>query len=207
MRQLQNGDSFHAYLNSVNKKEDSRIKRSKRDLANALEELLEEKNIEDISIQEIANRAMVSKATLYNNFLDKNELLLYVFSRHLGGMIERAEPILESQKNPQEILRECFDIVVDFFLENPEHIKKMIANDKTKAIYWNINSYFEDILLFLFRKYSSILNNDLPPEVAASFYAGGISNILYSSFLKDAKIDRGQAVGYLTKLFAGVIPE
>ena len=56
---------------SNNAKEDSRTIRSKRDLANALEELLQEKNYDDIGIKEITDKAMVSKNTFYNNFNEK----------------------------------------------------------------------------------------------------------------------------------------
>ena len=44
-------------------KEDGRIIRSKRDLANALIELLQEKNYDDIGIKEITDKARVSKNT------------------------------------------------------------------------------------------------------------------------------------------------
>ena len=55
-------------------KEDGRIIRSKRDLANALIELLQEKNYDDIGIKEITDKARVSKNTFYNNFKDNPSL-------------------------------------------------------------------------------------------------------------------------------------
>ena len=61
---------------SNNQKEDARTIRSKRDLANALEELMQEINYDDIGIKDIADRALVSKNTFYNNFNDKNEVLI-----------------------------------------------------------------------------------------------------------------------------------
>lgn len=45
-------------------KEDARIVRTKRDLANALEELLKEKSIDDISIKDITDKALISKKYL-----------------------------------------------------------------------------------------------------------------------------------------------
>ena len=42
-------------------KEDVRTIRTKRDLANALEELLQEKNFDEIAIKDITDAALISK--------------------------------------------------------------------------------------------------------------------------------------------------
>ena len=67
-------------INSVENhvKEDARIIRTKRDLANALEELLQERNFDELSVKDITDKAMISKNTFYNNFQDKNELLNFL---------------------------------------------------------------------------------------------------------------------------------
>ena len=46
-------------------KEDARIVRTKRDLANALEDLLKERSMSEISIKDITDRALISKNTFY----------------------------------------------------------------------------------------------------------------------------------------------
>ena len=51
------------------KKIDARILRSKRDLADSLESLLEKKNYDDITIKEICEGALVSKLTFYNSYI------------------------------------------------------------------------------------------------------------------------------------------
>ena len=73
-------------------KEDGRIIRSKRDLANALAELLQEKNYDEIGIKDITDKARVSKNTFYNNFNDKNELLQFLFQRYEDSLFEEISP-------------------------------------------------------------------------------------------------------------------
>ena len=67
--------------NTIINKEDARIVRTKRDLANALEDLLKERSMSEISIKDITDRALISKNTFYNNFNDKNELLVFLLER------------------------------------------------------------------------------------------------------------------------------
>ena len=54
---------------------DRRVKRTRQLLQQALQELLQEKSFASISVQDIAERATVNRATLYAHFEDKYELL------------------------------------------------------------------------------------------------------------------------------------
>ena len=54
---------------------DPRIRRTQQLLLQALGELLHEKNFGDISVQDIAERATVNRATFYDHFTDKFALL------------------------------------------------------------------------------------------------------------------------------------
>ncbi len=58
------------------KAEDRRIQRTRALLLSALLDLIVEKGYEDISVQDIVDRANVGRSTFYKHFLDKRELLL-----------------------------------------------------------------------------------------------------------------------------------
>lgn len=58
---------------------DPRVVRTRRDLARSLHKLLSEKSFTRISIQEIAQRALINRATFYAHFEDKYHLLQYMF--------------------------------------------------------------------------------------------------------------------------------
>ena len=87
------------------KKEDARVTRSKRDLALALQDLLRTKNFDDITIKEISQTAMVSKLTFYNNFLDKSDLLMFLFHKYSEEVYETLKKILESNYSLKESMR------------------------------------------------------------------------------------------------------
>jgi len=63
---------------------DRRVMRTRQSLRNALIELMLEKPYEKITIQEIIDRANVGRATFYNHYQDKDDLLL-------RGVVELAQ--------------------------------------------------------------------------------------------------------------------
>ena len=71
--------------------EDRRTRRTRQLLRSAFLGLLKEKRYEDISVQEIIDRADVARSTFYAHFIDKEDLLvgpLGVFSREVRGQVQ-----------------------------------------------------------------------------------------------------------------------
>jgi AcrR family transcriptional regulator len=68
-------------------KEDPRVKRTRKVLIQALEELLAEKRFHAISVQDIAERAEVNRVTFYGHFSDKYAILEYWLRRQFQQQI------------------------------------------------------------------------------------------------------------------------
>jgi AcrR family transcriptional regulator len=64
-------------------KVDRRIAKSQEAIKNAVIELMSEKNFDDITIQEISDRANVSRGTIYLHYLDKYDLLDKLITEHI----------------------------------------------------------------------------------------------------------------------------
>jgi AcrR family transcriptional regulator len=67
--------------------EDARAVRTRAEIASALIGLMHEKGFDDISVQEICEKAAVGRSTFYAHFQDKDELFIrhiVVFGRALG---------------------------------------------------------------------------------------------------------------------------
>ena len=60
-------------------KEDLRVVRTKKLLTDSLKNLLQEKSFDKITVNDICERAMVHRATFYNHFNDKTDLVNYIF--------------------------------------------------------------------------------------------------------------------------------
>lgn len=82
--------------------DDLRAVRTRDELASALIALMHEKGFDDITVQEICERAQVGRSTFYAHFQDKDELFIrhtVVFGRALGGQLAWDAP-LESYRLP-----------------------------------------------------------------------------------------------------------
>jgi AcrR family transcriptional regulator len=58
------------------RKPDERIRRTHERLGSALVELIQEKPIDDVTVQDVLDRASVGRSTFYLHFRDKDDLLL-----------------------------------------------------------------------------------------------------------------------------------
>ncbi len=68
---------------------DPRILRSRRMLMEALDRLLNKKEFDDISVQEIADEATLNRATFYLHYPDKNALLQAMTAARFSDLIAR----------------------------------------------------------------------------------------------------------------------
>jgi len=72
----------------MNKKTDLRILRTKQSIRKAFYELIQEKGYEAITIQDIADRAMINRNTFYLHYVNKPDLLNTCMDELLGEVKE-----------------------------------------------------------------------------------------------------------------------
>jgi AcrR family transcriptional regulator len=68
------------------RKPDERILRTRERLGSALVALIQEKPFDDVTVQDVLDRASVGRSTFYVHFRDKNDLLLSQLERFLEMM-------------------------------------------------------------------------------------------------------------------------
>ena len=73
-------------LDELGKKEDQRVRRTRDRLGDALVELLVKKPFDDITVQDVLDRAGVSRSTFYTHYRDKNDLFLSDADEFFEGM-------------------------------------------------------------------------------------------------------------------------
>lgn len=185
------------------KKIDARILRSKRDLADSLETLLEKKNYDDITIKEICEGALVSKLTFYNNFYDKNELLKFMFARRIKEISIKINALFPTKKTSNEVYKDVIKIIIHYFYENKEKFKKMVENDRSYVMFWNINTFVYELSPLIAPIYNNLVTIDAPKELILSYYVGAFSNIIYTLNKKDININESDMVNYVYRLTLG----
>ncbi|WP_040949786.1 TetR/AcrR family transcriptional regulator [Gorillibacterium massiliense] len=72
-------------------KVDRRIKKTQDALKNAVLELMAEKSFDDITIQDLSDRANVSRGTIYLHYMDKYDLLDKLIETHINELDDRCK--------------------------------------------------------------------------------------------------------------------
>jgi AcrR family transcriptional regulator len=72
-------------------KEDRRIKKTQDALKNAVLELMVEKSFDNITIQDLSDRANVSRGTIYLHYMDKYDLLDKLIETHINELGDRCK--------------------------------------------------------------------------------------------------------------------
>lgn len=107
----------------MEKREDVRIVKSKRDLCNALSELMRTTPFRKITVGDICDKAMINKMTFYKHYADKYELLNDVLLNTKKSIVERMN---EADRTPQaedaelDMVFRLLDAVIDECLKQKE---------------------------------------------------------------------------------------
>jgi len=124
------------------RKPDQRVRRTHERLGSALVALIQEKSIDDVTVQEVLDRASVGRSTFYLHFRDTDDLLLSQLEKFLETMStaltidkersHRVVPVAElfahigSQKKLYRALADCgrlndfFDLAQGYFARGIE---------------------------------------------------------------------------------------
>ncbi|HEY4386728.1 MAG TPA: TetR/AcrR family transcriptional regulator [Ktedonobacteraceae bacterium] len=97
------------------RKLDPRVKRTRQLLQQTFNELMQEKNFSAISIQDIAERATVNRATSYTHFEDKYQLLDYMLQEQFQQMVENKLP--QVPRWEESTLHILIKAVLEYFRE------------------------------------------------------------------------------------------
>jgi AcrR family transcriptional regulator len=91
---------------------DRRIQRTRRVLQQALDKLLEKRDLSDLSVQDIANEAAVNRATFYDHYPDKFALLKCMVGCRFQELL--AERKVNFEHNCRSELRDLVRAVCDY---------------------------------------------------------------------------------------------
>lgn len=157
---------------------DARIIRTRRDLSNALIQLLETTDYNEIKVIDICKKAMISKVTFYNNFKNKSELLNHIlleFEEKIKNDIEKVAPAFQNQK---DMILGIVRIAYKNVLKNKVIFGKILSNHQTSSVIIELRNFICQEII----KHGDLLISDdkssVPKEYFAAFYSGAITSIL-----------------------------
>ncbi len=155
------------------KRRDRRIERTHQLLSNALMELIVERGYDSITIQDITDRANVSRTTFYLHFKDKDELLFNSMQAIYDGLISNHGGLMKG-----EISEDDFDTLPcdasDFIhvAEYADFYRAMLSQQGSAVFILRVMSYLADMIKPTLIEKGGETELKMPPGLIAAFLAG-----------------------------------
>src|SRR6266853_6102460 len=89
-----------------------RLRRTKLLLREALIALIEERGFEALTIGELTERAMVSRAAFYRNYQDKYDLVEQIFEEAMSALLSAVEDL--GREHPVSIWVKFFEHIAEY---------------------------------------------------------------------------------------------
>ena len=167
-------------------KEDLRVRRTKKSLFEAFVALIYEKPIEDITINELCDRAGIRRATFYKHYSDKYDFLtaytVYLRENFDQLMRKSGKPTLTVDYYVSYAKR-----IVGFINEHDVAVKNIMNSNICHAVLFTIvEQNYKDTRERLNASVASGMKLTAPVDVVASICAGGVATTIYH-WLQDGK--------------------
>jgi AcrR family transcriptional regulator len=157
-----------------NTKDDRRSNRTKRSLSEALVELIHEKRFDDITVQEVIDRADVGRSTFYSHFRDKEDL----FQKDWEQFLDMFAAHIDWEKAG----RESFVPVVFLFAHLKEYqpfYQGLVRSRKTDAVFKSGVSYLsQKIETALTLRFKGQAAPSLPIPILSNYLAAELFALL-----------------------------
>ena len=158
-------------------KQDRRTRRTRQLLRGAFVALLKEKRYEDVSVQDIIERADVARSTFYVHYVDKEDLLVGrwgVFASNLGV---HADGLKHEESDGHSILS-----TLGWFshIEAQGDLLKIIAKDPAMDLAMKTlhGILLEDMQMRIQNHLPENENAPIPPSLAVEYLAGSLMTLL-----------------------------
>ena len=160
----------------MEKKTDLRIIKTQMALSNALLEILNEKRFDELTVNELCERAMVRRATFYKHFADKYEFFGFFVHQIQEEFVESCR---QEQKNSGSDYQVYLTKQTILFFKNHEKLVNSVVKSSAFPTLLDIlaQEIYQNILLNEKEKAASGIKPSVAPEILATFYSGGIIQI------------------------------
>lgn len=112
------------------KKIDPRIKRTNNYLITALVELLKEKDLNKISVQNITDKANLTRATFYLHYRDKQDFFNKLVDEVIADLIDYVKQIdtMQQELVSDENIKDAFTRLFEYIYKNNEFFTIMLSD-------------------------------------------------------------------------------
>ncbi|NMM97864.1 TetR/AcrR family transcriptional regulator [Bifidobacterium olomucense] len=167
----------------------------------AMTALLGEKPFTDISVNELCERAGYPRATFYNYFEDRDDLLTYCWT----ALSKQADLADLTSTEPEHRVDTTLDAMADLLESNAESLHAILGNNPPEGpMFANLRSFIERQAHEIIRTCIDRDRFTLPADLIADHYANTVLLVLDWAYLRGHTLTREQLHDYTHILLRGV---
>lgn len=182
----------------MEKKEDLRVVKTKKNLYDGLLTMMRDKTFEEIKVSDICSISLTNRSTFYDHFNDKYELLESLIKDLEKELVKK----LEENKNietAKDYYMKMIELLFDHLSENISIYTSIIKNNTNSVA----NDMLRNTLLEDVKKHIENNNNYhgyIPTEIITVFYVSAVINVCTTYIRNPKKYKPKEILSYIDKL-------
>lgn len=186
-------------------KHDLRVIRTYKLLTEAFLQLMSKKHFEDITVNELCERAMIRRTTFYKHFADKYEFFGF-FVRRLQSDFDTINPASKDYSDPYAFYISITRDVLNFFKCHEQFVSMVLGSNLLPTL---LNILSEQIISDITGKIKIAIKKgtSVPasPEIVASFFTGAIIHTIGYWLMQKKKISEEELIKEVEKILYKLI--
>ena len=163
--------------------------------------LLQDKSFEEITVGQLCEAAQYPRATFYNYFDDKYDLLGYCWLM----LAERVGFDEYHHAEENEMLYLYFDRIYDFTKQNEDVIRKILShNSEVGYLFSSFGNFLHTQMRSVFKNCPEAAEKDIPNELLADHYSNTLLLVWQWAAIHNIRCTKRQAHKYLCSLLGGL---
>jgi AcrR family transcriptional regulator len=164
-----------------------RVRRARERLLEAVLLASGERGYEQISVQDVIERAHASRATFYKHFGDKEDCFAQAYSDAANWLYQRLTGIAKRQPSWKEGLRAGMSELLEFCANQPALARALLVESHAAggAALAEHDLLMERLSHAIDRARREIPSRQAPPPVTATFMVGAIETLVRTKLMSD----------------------
>lgn len=177
---------------------DLRIQKTYLALHNAFTAILEEKRFDEMTVNELCDRAMIRRTTFYKHFADKYEYFSFYIREITSTFQDRLAPDVAEDEVNAYLLHMSREMVR--FLQQHE---KLVRNIRISSMFPVLLSILLEQISYdmeqVFRRAKETSLEKAQIEGISAFLAGGVTNIVFRYLKQNKPLDEEQIIDIISQ--------
>lgn len=161
------------------KKTDRRTIKTRKAIFDALARLLCEKELRNITVNELTQKADIHRVTFYKHFMD-----IYDVYDQLENMILSELGLLITEHGAK-LTFEVYPVVFRYIKENPIYFKMIFSPHSNSSLYWKMQKMVKGLNRVLWSENFALDMNDSRVDCAIRYHSNGTLSIIGGWVLSD----------------------